>query len=52
MAKKRMDEETMLKKMDKAKENQAELIKLRQGKIEDINLSAPIPEIDLSTINQ
>lgn len=51
IAKKRIDEETMLKKMDKSKENQAELIKLRQGKIEDVNQSSPAPEVDLSTIN-
>lgn len=52
ITKKQIDEETMLKKMDKSKENQAELIKLRQGKIEDVNQPAPAPEVDLSTINQ
>lgn len=51
ITKKRIDEETMLKKMDKSKENQAELIKLRQGKIEEVNQPAPAPEVDLSTIN-
>lgn len=51
MAKKRMDEETALKKLDKSKENQAELIKLRQGKIEDVNQNSQMPAIDLSTIN-
>lgn len=51
ITKKKIDEETMLKKMDKSKENQAELIKLRQGKIEEVNQPAPAPEVDLSTIN-
>lgn len=52
VTKKRMDEETMLKKMDKSKENQAELIQLRQGKIDNINQPENTPEIDLSSINQ
>lgn len=51
ITKKKIDEETMLKKMDKSKENQAELIKLRQGKIEEVNQPAPAPEVDLSIIN-
>ena len=50
ITKKKIDEETMLKKMDKSKENQAELIKLRQGKIEDVNQGAPAQEVDLSAI--
>ena len=47
MAKKRMDEETMIKKLNISKENQKELIRERRGITNNST-----PEVDLSTINQ